>query len=172
MKKIAQLILLLISINISSFAQDETLVKECINGYLDGITQGNAEKLTKSFHPQAMLRTVNATTAKMQEIPVAKFISGTPQGGVQAKTNLISYSLIGQSAVAAVDIVFADFKYVDYLSLLKFGNEWKIVCRVFSKAEITEQPINGGKVTASAVTDPKQAGKKAAKPKVKTDDGW
>ena len=172
MKKIAQLIVLLIGINLSGQAQDEALVKDCINSYLDGITQGNAEKLTKAFHPQAMLRTVNAATAKMQEFPVATFISKTPQGGVQAKATLISYSLVGQSAVATVELAFADFKYVDYLSLLKFGGEWKIVCRVFSKADLSEQPINGGKVTASVAADPKQAGKKAAKPKVKTDDGW
>ncbi len=122
--------------------------------------------LNKAFHSSAMLRTINASTGKMLEFPVATFISKTPQGGVQAKPKIISYSIVGQAAVAAVDLSFADFKYVDYLSLLKFGNEWKIVCRVFSKAELEATPINfGGAVTSTA-------GKKAVKPKAKSDDGW
>lgn len=149
-----------------TFAQDETLVKECLNNYLEGVTKGNTEMLNKAFHSSAMLRTINASTGKMLEFPVATFISKTPQGGVQAKPKIISYSIVGQAAVAAVDLSFADFKYVDYLSLLKFGNEWKIVCRVFSKAELEATPINFGGVATSP------AGKKAVKPKTKSDDGW
>lgn len=166
MRKTLFAIFLFISSIQFTFAQDEALVKECLNNYLDGVTKGNTEMLNKAFHSSAMLRTINASTGKMLEFPVATFISKTPQGGVQAKPKIISYSIIGQAAVAAVDLSFADFKYVDYLSLLKFGNEWKIVCRVFSKAELEAIPINfgGGSTTT--------AGKKAVKPKPKSDDGW
>ncbi len=168
MKKLLLLLSFSLFIYIKSFAQDETLVKDCLNNYLDGVTKGNTEMLTKAFHSSAMLRTINGSTGKMVEFPVATFISKTPQGGVQAKPKIISYSIIGQAAVAAVELSFADFKYVDYLSLLKFGNDWKIVCRVFSKAELDAVATNFGMGTAAAAS----TNKKATKPKPKSDDGW
>jgi hypothetical protein len=149
-------------------AQDEDQVKACLNNYLDGITKGNTELLSKAFHSSAMLRTINASTGKLLEFPVATFISKTPAGGVQAKGKIISYSIIGQAAVASIELSFADFKYVDYLSMLKFGEDWKIVCRVFSKADLAATATNfgGGSTGSTAAT------KKAPKVKPKSDDGW
>ena len=166
MRKTLFAIFLFISSIQFTFAQDEALVKECLNNYLDGVTKGNTEMLNKAFHSSAMLRTINASTGKMLEFPVATFISKTPQGGVQAKPKIISYSIIGQAAVAAVDLSFADFKYVDYLSLLKVGNDWKIVCRVFSRTDLSETPTNFGATGTTA------SNKKVVKPKAKSDDGW
>lgn len=167
MKKLLLLLTLSVFIFNQSFAQDEAQVKDCLNNYLDGVTKGNSEMLTKAFHSSAMLRTINASTGKMVEFPVATFISKTPQGGVQAKPKIISYSIIGQAAVAAVELSFADFKYVDYLSLLKFGSDWKIVCRVFSKADLDAVATNFGMGSAAS-----SSAKKATKAKPKSDDGW
>lgn len=166
MKKLLLLLSLTVFVFSKSFAQDEVQVKDCLNNYLDGVTKGNSDMLNKAFHSSAMLRTINASTGKMVEFPVATFISKTPQGGVQAKAKIISYSIIGQAAVAAVELSFADFKYVDYLSLLKFGSDWKIVCRVFSKADLDAVVTNFG-MGASASN-----AKKATKAKPKSDDGW
>jgi Putative lumazine-binding len=149
-----------------SYAQDEVLVKDCLNNYLDGLTKGDTARLNRAFHNLAMLRTINASSGKMVDFPVKKFISGTPQGGMQAKTKILSYSLIGQSAVATVELAFADFKYVDYLSLLKVGNDWKIVCRVFSRTDLSETPTNFGATGTTA------SNKKVVKAKPKSDDGW
>jgi hypothetical protein len=170
MKKIFFALLFTVSFIPSIFAQDEEQVKACLNNYLDGITKGNTEMLNKAFHSSAMLRTINASTGKLLEFPVATFISKTPQGGVQAKTKIISYSIIGQAAVASIEMSFADFKYVDYLSMLKFGEDWKIVCRVFSKADLAATATNfGGGNSGSATAN---TAKKAVKAKPKSDDGW
>ncbi len=169
MKKPFLALVLLLTFITSINAQDEILVKDCLNNYLDGITKGDTSKLNRAFHNQAMLRTINASTGKMVEFPVKTFISKTPQGGVQAKPKIISYSLIGQAAVASVELAFNDFKYVDYLSMLKFGNDWKIVCRVFSKADLAMEPTNFGSNGATVAAGTKKG---AVKPKVKSDDGW
>ncbi|MES2794847.1 MAG: nuclear transport factor 2 family protein [Bacteroidota bacterium] len=167
MKKIL-IVLSLTFLSISYLkAQDEILVRDCINNYLDGITKGDTSMLNRAFHYQAMLRTINASTGKMLEFPVKTFVSRTPQGGIQAKTKIISYSLIGQAAFASIELAFADFKYVDYLSLLKFGNDWKIVCRVFSKADLNAVATNVGGGAALSTT-----AKKGVKAKPKSDDGW
>jgi Putative lumazine-binding len=169
MKKIILASFLSLVMSFTIKAQDEIMVKDCINNYLDGITKGDTSRLNRAFHNQALLRTINTTTGKMVEFPVKTFISRTPQGGVPAKPRIISYSLIGQSAVASVELAFSDFKYVDYLSMLKIGNDWKIVCRVFTKADLSVEPQNFGNTgTASTASSKKQP----VKVKPKSDDGW
>jgi hypothetical protein len=150
-------------------AQDEADVKNCINNYLDGITTGDQAKLKAAFHTQAMLRTVNNANGKMVEIPIDNFISKTPAGGIKASTKLINYSLIGQAAFATVEISLPEFKYVDYLSMLKFGSEWKIICRVYSRADLDAQPVGSASTGGTKGTSAK---KTAPAKKAKSDDGW
>ena len=181
---ISKLFLFLFFVSASIFSvkaqSEDEAVKMCVNNYLDGISKGDAAKLNMAFHPSAMLRTVNAA-GTMQDLPVAKFIAGTPAGGISAKggsTKLVSYSYIGISALATVELAFGDFKYVDLLSMLKFGNEWKIVSRVFSRTDLDAQIKGMGMSSSSSMatttsTPTKAAPKKSgANVKPKADDGW
>lgn len=182
--KISKLLLalcsLMIGLSLSVKAQSEDeAVKTCVNNYLEGVLKGDAARLNLAFHPTAILRSINTSTGALQDIPVAKFISTTPAGGIQTKggsTKLLSYSYIGVSALATVELQFADFKYVDLLSMLKFGNEWKIVSRVFSRADLTAQIKGTGIMpsasTTTATTKPAAKKSSAANVKPKADDGW
>ena len=173
------LFLFFISVNIVSVkaqSEDEA-VKMCVNNYLDGVSKGETAKLNQAFHPTAILRTVSAAGA-IQDIPVAKFVASMPAGGISTKggsTKMVSYSYVGVSALATVELLFGDFKYVDLLSMLKFGNEWKIVSRVFSRAELDAQ-VKGMGASSSMTTAsaPVKAAKKTstANVKPKSDDGW
>lgn len=156
-------------------SEDEA-VKLCINNYLEGVSKGDVAKLNQAFHPTAMLRTVNAAGA-IQDIPVAKFVSSMPAGGIVTKggsTKMVSYSYIGVSALATVELLFGDFKYIDLLSMLKFGNDWKIVSRVFSRADLNAQAKGMNSASPSVANAPVKALKKTstANVKPKTDDGW
>lgn len=162
-------------ISVKAQSEDEA-VKLCVNNYLEGVSKGDAAKLNQAFHPTAMLRTVNAAGA-IQDIPVAKFVSSMPAGGIVTKggsTKMVSYSYVGVSALATVELLFGDFKYIDLLSMLKFGNEWKIVSRVFSRADLNAQVKGMTSASASVANAPVKAPKKTstANVKPKTDDGW
>ena len=150
-------------------------IKATVTNYFEGVTTGDAAKLNKAFHESAILRTFNAATGKIQDIPVKTFISKTPAGGVKASTKLISYSYAGVSGLAAVEMQFDEFKYIDLLSLLQVNDEWKIVARVFSRVDLDTQ------LKGSANTATKAAGKtpvaapakkSTANTKPKKDDGW
>ncbi|MFC0181100.1 nuclear transport factor 2 family protein [Pseudarcicella hirudinis] len=160
--------------SVNAQSEDDN-VKACINNYLEGVTKGDTSRLNKAFHPTAMLRSINSVNGRLYDIPVRNFIAKTPAGGVQATTKIVSYAYIGISALATVELQFADFKYVDLLSMLKFGNEWRIVTRVFSKADLGDNikgvGVGNGAATASAQKTP---GKKpsSANVKPKSDDGW
>ena len=117
----------------------------------------------------------------IQDIPVAKFVASMPVGGISTKggsTKMISYSYVGVSALATVELIFGDFKYIDLLSMLKFGNEWKIVSRVFSRADLDAQ-VKGMGASSSMQNSVANAPTKAAPKKTstanvkpKSDDGW
>ena len=181
--KISKFILFLFVIpvfSVSVKAQTEDVaVKVCVNNYLDGVSKGDVAKLNQAFHPTAILRTVSAAGA-IQDIPVAKFVASMPVGGISTKggsTKMVSYSYVGVSGLATVELLFGDFKYIDLLSMLKFGNEWKIVSRVFSRADLDAQVKGmGASSSSNAVANApvKAAPRKSstANVKPKSDDGW
>lgn len=168
--------ILSLTFSVKAQTEDEA-IKVCINNYLDGVLNGDAARLNLAFHPTALLRSVNTNTGTLQDIPVAKFISTMPAGGIQSNggsTKLISYSYIGISALATVELRFGEFKYVDLLSMLKFGNDWKIVSRVFSRTDLNGQLKGSGAAVSSTPTTsaPKAVKKSSANVKPKADDGW
>ncbi len=150
-------------------------IKATVTNYFEGVTTGDAAKLNKAFHESAILRTFNAATGKIQDIPVKTFISKTPAGGVKASTKLISYSYAGISGLAAVEMQFDEFKYIDLLSLLQVNDEWKIVARVFSRVDLDTQ-LKGSASTATKASGKVPAAapakKSTANIKPKKDDGW
>jgi hypothetical protein len=72
-----------------------------------------------------------------------------------------------------VEFKFEDFKYIDLLSLMKINDDWKIVCRVFSRValDVNVAPGLGAKVGAGKST-PGAAKVPAPAKKAKKDDGW
>ena len=160
-------------VGISAFAQSEDEgVKSAITSYIDGFTKGDSASINRAFASNATLRNLNTSTGKTVDTPLKRFIAGMPAGGAKATGALINYSYAGTSAIATVEFKFEDFKYIDLLSLIKFNDDWKIVCRVYSRVGLDENLISAnvsGKASGGkGATAP--AKKPAAKPKA--DDGW
>lgn len=176
MKKLLSITMFLLA-SIAAWGQQtaDDAIKATVTNYFEGVTTGDAAKLNKAFHESAVLRTFNAATGKIQDIPVKTFISKTPAGGVKASTKLISYSYAGVSGLAAVELQFDEFKYIDLLSLLQVNDEWKIVARVFSRVDLDTQ-LKGSASTATKATGKAPAAapakKSTANTKPKKDDGW
>lgn len=176
MKKLLSLSLFLFA-SIAAWGQQsaDDAIKATVTNYFEGVTTGDAAKLNKAFHESAILRTFNAATGKIQDIPVKTFISKTPAGGVKASTKLISYSYAGVSGLAAVEMQFDEFKYIDLLTLLQVNDEWKIVARVFSRVDLDTQLKGSASTTTKAtgkVPAAAPAKKSTANIKPKKDDGW
>jgi protease I len=161
----------------TTFAQSEDeSIKSAISSYTEGFTKGDTASLGRAFASNALLRNLNTSTGKIADMPLRKFIAGMPAGGAKATGALINYSYAGTSAVATVEFKFEDFKYIDLLSLMKINDDWKIVCRVYSRVALDVNVASGvgAKTSTSKSTSPTKAvapAKKAvAKPKA--DDGW
>lgn len=170
------LIALCCLIGFSAFAQSEDEgIKSSITAYTEGFTKGDTASLGRAFASNALLRNLNVSTGKLVDTPLRKFIAGMPTGGAKATGNLVNYSYAGTSAVATVEIKFDDFKYIDLLSLVKINDDWKIVCRVYSRVALDVNVASG--IGAKAVNGKTSTPAKAAAPVKKAavkkaDDGW
>ncbi len=164
-------------IGFSAFAQSEDEgIKSSISAYTEGFTKGDTASLGRAFASNALLRNLNASTGKLVDTPLRKFIAGMPTGGAKATGNLVNYSYAGTSAVATVEFKFDDFKYIDLLSLVKINDDWKIVCRVYSRVALDVNVASGvgSKTVSGKTTTPAKAAApvKKAVAKPKADDGW
>ncbi|MBP6385593.1 MAG: nuclear transport factor 2 family protein [Pseudarcicella sp.] len=176
----AVLVCMCISFGTKAQSEDEN-VKATVNNYLEGVMKGDTAKLGKAFHPSASLKTVQSNGA-IQDFTSKRFIATVPAGGMSAKGaesyKILTYSYVGNSALATVEIYFGEFKFVDLLSMLKLPNGWKIVSRVYSKVALSEslrgQGLSASATSSSAPSIAKPAPKKAstANVKPKADDGW
>ena len=163
-------------VGLSAFAQSEDVgIKSAINSYTEGFTKGDTASLGRAFASSALLRNLNTSTGKIADTPLKRFIAGMPAGGAKATGSLVNYSYAGTSAVATVEFKFDDFKYIDLLSLMKINEEWKIVCRVYSRVGL-DVSVAGSQGTKSGASKaaPAPAAKKpnAAAVQPKKDDGW
>jgi len=146
---------------------DEALVKETLLNYLEGGTNQDTARLNRAFFGGVLQMNINregrpvATTKRefMGKVRVGQKLDRA--------TRIVSYSIINNAATATVESEYTDFKYVDYLNLLKIGTDWKIVSRVFTRAEKDELPVSFG--TGKAPVAQK---KPTARPKPKYNDGW
>ena len=142
------LLSLIISLSFSVlFAQDEQtkekeLIKQVIqSAYVDGLcNNADKEAINKGFHPGFnLLSARNGNT--LWELPIYNWIE-IAKGG-KAKGNKYSFQnehttvkflfvdVTGNIAVAKIEFYEGkEMNYIDYLSLMKFEEGWKIVSKI------------------------------------------
>ncbi len=151
MKK-AVLSLLLISIACvavwyPAWAKDteEEGVRQALNYYLQGHATGDGENFKKAFHTEAKLFWMRE--GQLTQRTSAEFVagaSGKPAADEALRKRWIeSIDITGNAAVAKVVLDYPNARYTDYMSLLKIGDEWKIVNKTFYTVAKT-QPQAGG----------------------------
>ncbi len=177
MKKNLFLLTLIALVSFRGYAQsDDESIKSTLQSYIQGFTKGDSASLNKAFHPNALLRNLNASSGRIQDTPLKIFIGKMPSGGVNATGKMLTYEYAGTSGVATVELQFADFKYIDLLSLLKINDQWKIVCRIYSRVDL-DTNLKGSSLATTAAPGASMPAKSPAKKnsanvKPKKDDGW
>lgn len=134
------------------FAQDEQtkekeLIKQVIqNAYVDGLCNNADEEAVKNgFHPGFELLSAGKGNS-MWKLPIYNWIE-IAKGG-EAKGNKYSFQnehttvkylfidVTGNIAIAKIEFYEGeDLNYIDYLSLMKFEDAWKIVSKIAHRVE-------------------------------------
>ena len=154
-KTISILLFTLTAVFTSTMAQehnnqnDQGLIKKVIQeAYVDGLCN-NADEVAvaKGFHPGFNLMGVGRGNT-MWKNPIYNWVESAKEGkkthkySFQDEYTTIEYHFIdvtGNAAVAKIDfLVGGEKKYVDYLSLLKFEDGWKIVSKTFYTLPLIE----------------------------------
>jgi hypothetical protein len=123
--------------------KEKELIKEVIqSAYVDGLcNNADVEAVNLGFHPGFTLLGVGKGNT-MWKNPIYNWIEYAKDGkekglqySFQNELTTIKFQFIdisGTAAVAKIDFSEGDdLKYIDYLSLLKFEDGWKIVTKTF-----------------------------------------
>jgi hypothetical protein len=148
MKRII-LVFAVITMCAQAFAQDVTKDKEEIKkviqtAYVDGLqNEGDMAKIDSGIHPDFNLLGIGEEN-KMWALPIDKWKESTakkktvgklPKTG-DKKVSVIfeSVDVTGTAAVAKIQFYVGEkLTYVDYISLYKFPNGWKMVNKIYYK---------------------------------------
>lgn len=148
MKRII-LIIAVIAISATSFAQDITKDKEAIKkaiqtAYVEGLqNEGDMDKIDSGIHPDFNLIGIGEEN-KMWSLPIDKWKEKTAKkkeegkfprtGDKKISVTFESVDITGNAAVAKIKFfVGKKLTYVDYISLYKFPNGWKMVNKIYYK---------------------------------------
>ena len=125
--------------------KDKELIKQVIQkAYVDGLcNNADVTAINRGFHPGFTLLGVGKGNI-MWKYPIYSWVENAIDGkknkhkySFQDKFTTIKFRFVdvtGNAAVAKIDFYEGDKKkFVDYLSLLKFGDGWKLVTKTFYK---------------------------------------
>jgi ketosteroid isomerase-like protein len=113
---------------------DETAIRQVVEQYLGGLKFNDVERLKKAFWPDAKLFFVKRD-GHLGQLTQAQWYEGfKASAGKEEKGDLriTALDITGNAASVKVEEDYPDSKYIDYLSLLKFDGEWKIVNKIYT----------------------------------------
>jgi hypothetical protein len=116
----------------------ETAVRQTVQHYLHGLKHNDVESLKKAFYPEAKLFFVGKDKQLGQLTQEQWYKGFAASAGKEEKGDLqiTSVDITGDAASVKVEEVYDRSKYIDYLSLLKFNGEWKIVNKIYTVEQI------------------------------------
>ena len=104
-----------------------------LENYIQGHATGNGDFMRKAFHTDA--KVVSFRDGKLASMTAEEFASrfnGKPAADeAQRKRTIESVEITGNAGVAKIVLDYPTVTFTDYMSLLKIGDEWKIVNKVF-----------------------------------------
>jgi hypothetical protein len=114
--------------------QDEAAAARVpLENYIQGHATGNGDFMRKAFHTEARVmafRDGKLTNLTAEEF-ASRFNGKAAPDEAQRKRMIESVEITGNAGVGKIVLDYPTVKYTDYMSLLKVGDEWKIVNKVF-----------------------------------------
>lgn len=144
MKKLFIAIAMVLSLALFAQKTDEEAIKDVIQvAYVQGLqNEGDLEKIDSGIHPGFNLLGIGEGN-EMWNLSItdwkAKTLKRLEAGELPRKENLISIKFLnvditGTAAVSKIEFYVGEkLTYVDYISLYKFDDGWKMVNKIYYK---------------------------------------
>jgi hypothetical protein len=113
---------------------EEAIVRQVVQNYFRGLKYNDVESLKKAFWPEARLFFVKKD-GQLGQLTQSQWYEGfAASAGKEEKGDLriISVDITDNAASVKVEEDYPNSKYIDYLSLLKFNGEWRIVNKIYT----------------------------------------
>lgn len=109
---------------------DEKQITETVNNYIEGLRDGDAERVAKAFYSTVNLRSLHEDGALVLT-PKDALLELVASGQVpQNSSEIVSLEVTNDMAVVKAKIDLPTLNYVDYLTLLRMKTAgWKIVSK-------------------------------------------
>ncbi len=137
-------ILLLILLACTSFsvqAQSEIeQIRNTLLDYIEGTANGEIDRLKRAFHPDLNLYTVADDSLRVRN--GQKYIENFEPGKKYNRIGrIVSIDYVNDAASAKIEVDMPGWKrlYTDYLLLLKYQGEWKIIHKSYTYKEYPKQ---------------------------------
>lgn len=115
-------------------------VRELMQLYIDG-SNGDVEKLTKAFHPDAQMFGQYADNP-FAIVPMPEFIPAVGENPGRQGSNfeaiVRSIDITGDAGVAVlVETDYLGYDFVNYFSVARIDGEWKITNKTYAEMGLT-----------------------------------
>ena len=117
-------------------ATDRAAIDAVVKTYLDGLYEGDADKLARAFHPTSALTHMHE--GKLQIIPRDAWLEGVRTRPAPKAKNLARHDEVLSVEIAGPTMAFVKLKcaipprfFTDQLSLLKIDGQWQVAQKVF-----------------------------------------
>jgi Putative lumazine-binding len=116
---------------------DDHDIRHTIQTYFDGMHESSADKTRKAFHPNATITGyLEDGLHQMSVNEFADFVASQQpspsEQGVQARLDIVSVEISGETAVARVRDDYLGMTFLDSLSLILAGGRWQIYTKLFN----------------------------------------
>lgn len=116
---------------------EEAAVRQVVQNYLHGLKYNDVESLKKAFWSEAKLFFVKKD-GQLGQLTQSQWYEGfAGSAGKEEKGDLriTSVDITDNAASVKVEEDYPNSKYIDYLSLLKFNGEWRIVNKIYTSQQ-------------------------------------
>ena len=122
---------------VSADAARDAADREAVEKPLKMYFSGDPEQLKQAFHPGATMFFARNDSLIAVPIPeyIARVAESRAKGGPppQRTERIAQVDITGTSAVARLELEYPQQKITDYMSLVRYGGEWRIVNKIFSR---------------------------------------
>ncbi|HEX6283971.1 MAG TPA: nuclear transport factor 2 family protein [Pyrinomonadaceae bacterium] len=117
----------------SAQAAETAAARVPLENYIQGHATGNGDFMRKAFHTEAKVMAFrDGKLTNMTSEEFASRFNGKPAADeAQRKRRIESVEITGNAGVGKIVLDYPQVTFTDYMSLLKVGDEWKIVNKVF-----------------------------------------
>lgn len=116
----------------ASYQADYEAILGLLNTYFDGLFEGDVVKLRDIFHEDAWLKGNNYRKTRDEWLEAVATRPVPRDEGMEYAFNIQSLEIVGDQAMAKVDVPLLAAHFIDFLGLLREGGRWRIVTKMFT----------------------------------------